>query len=293
MMKRRIFVIIVPITVTVVFAISLSVGDAMFTRQIEADIERLFAVSKNISDTVFTYKQISGLPEPVQRYFRYSIGEEGKQYLSYVKLKHDGAFRQNEGQEWMNIEGREYFTTERPGFVWTGKISPFPLLWLTGIDTYIEGKANFQIKLLSLVSIADERNSKELDESELQRWLAEAPWFPTALLPNKNLHWEEIDRSSARAVVKDDSNGLAITAAAVFYFNEKGEIVKVIADRYRSVDNNTYSKQKWLGYYRDYKNISSMMIPNEIEVAWHSNFSDFSYAKFRITEISYDDGSKY
>jgi hypothetical protein len=64
MMKRRIFVIIVPITVTVVFAISLSVGDAMFTRQIEADIEKLFAASKNISDTIFTYKQISGLPEP-------------------------------------------------------------------------------------------------------------------------------------------------------------------------------------------------------------------------------------
>jgi hypothetical protein len=71
MMKRRIFVIIVPITVTVVFAISLSVGDAMFTRQIEADIERLFAASGNISDTTFTFGKISGPPEPVQRYFRY------------------------------------------------------------------------------------------------------------------------------------------------------------------------------------------------------------------------------
>jgi len=291
-MKRRIFVIIVPITVTVVLAISLSVGDAMFSRQIEADIERLFAFSRNISDTEFTFEQISGLPEPVQRYFRYSIGEEGKHYLSYAKLKHNGTFRQNEEQGWMNIEGQEYFTTARPGFVWTGRISPFPLLWLTGIDTYIVGKANFQIRLLSLISIADERNSKELDESELQRWLAEAPWFPTALLPSRNLHWEEINASSARAIVRDEIDRLTITANAVFHFNEKGEIVEVVADRYRSVDN-IYAKQKWIGYYRDYKKINHMMIPNEIEVAWHSNSSDFSYAKFRITEISYDDPSMY
>ena len=289
-MKRKIFVIIVPITVTVVFAISLSIGDAMFTQQIKADIERLFAVSENISNTTFTYKQSIGLPEPVQRYFRYSI-EEGKQYLSYVKLKHNGVFRQNEGQEWMNIEGQEYFTTVRPGFVWTGKITPFALFWITGKDTYIEGKANFQIKLLSLLNIVNERNSKELDESELQRWLAEAPWFPTSLLPSRYLHWEEIDENSARAVVEDDSNGLT-TATAIFHFNEKGEIVEVNADRYRSVDNK-YSKQKWIGYYRDYKKIEGMMIPNEIEVGWRSSSKDFSYAKFRITEIIYDDPSKY
>jgi hypothetical protein len=169
MKKRRIFVIITPIAVISIFAISLSIVDLMFSRQIEADIERLFAVSRNISDTTFTFEQISGIPEPVQRFFRYSIGEEGKNYLSYAKLKHNGTFRQNEEQGWMNTEGREYFTTERPGFVWTGKISPFPLLWLTGTDTYIEGRANFQIRLLSLVSIEDERNSKELDESEIQR----------------------------------------------------------------------------------------------------------------------------
>jgi hypothetical protein len=149
-----------------------------------------------ISDTVFTYEQIRGLPEPVQRYFKYSV-EEGQTYLRYVKLKHNRTFRQDEGQGWMNIEGQEYFTMEKPGFVWTGKISPFPLFWLTGKDLYIEGKSNFQIELLSLFTVVDERNSRELDESELQRWLAETPWFPTALLPSRYLYWEEIDSASA------------------------------------------------------------------------------------------------
>jgi hypothetical protein len=40
----------------------------------------------------------------------------------------------------MYIEGKEYFTTESPGFLWLGKIKPFPSLWMTGIDQYIQGK---------------------------------------------------------------------------------------------------------------------------------------------------------
>ena len=69
---------------------------------------------------------------------------------------------------------------------------------MTGKDDYINGKGYFQIKLLSLFTVADTKG-KELDESELIRWLGEAPLFPTALLPSKYLHWEQIDSNSAKA----------------------------------------------------------------------------------------------
>jgi hypothetical protein len=36
-----------------------------------------------------------------------------------------------------------------------------------------------------------------------------------------------------------------------------------------------------------------MMIPQEIEATWHSNSGEFSYAKFRLTNIEYDNLSKY
>ena len=36
-----------------------------------------------------------------------------------------------------------------------------------------------------------------------------------------------------------------------------------------------------------------MMIPQEIEVGWYLNFTDFNYAKFRITNIEYNNPSKY
>jgi hypothetical protein len=65
----------------------------------------------------YSANQINNLPEPMQRYFKYSL-QENQNYISYVKLKHEGIFIQSQGQEWMSILGEEYFTAENPGFVW-------------------------------------------------------------------------------------------------------------------------------------------------------------------------------
>jgi len=55
-------------------------------------------------------------------------------------------------------------------------MKPYPLLWIDGKDEFIDGKGNFQIKLLSLFTVIDTKG-KESDESELLRWIAETPGF--------------------------------------------------------------------------------------------------------------------
>src|SRR6185312_586974 len=183
--KKKYIVIIIPVIFITVIIASLSVGIAMFGQQVEKEVKRLYANSKDISEKSYSINQITNLPEPVQRYFKYSL-QENQNYISFVKLKHGGTFRQSQGQGWIPMVGQEYFTTENPGFVWIGKMKPYPLLWIDGKDEFIDGKGNFQIKLLSLFTVADTKG-KESDESELLRWLAETPWFPTALLPSKYL----------------------------------------------------------------------------------------------------------
>src|SRR4051794_2718995 len=247
--KKRYFVVIIPVIFIAVFIASLGVGIAMFNQQVEKEVKRLYANSKDISETRYSVNQITNLPEPVQRYFNYSL-QENQNYISFVKLKHEGTFRQSQGQGWIPIVGQEYFTTENPGFVWIGKMKPYPLLWINGKDEFIDGKGNFQIKLLSLFTVVDTKGN-ESDESELLRWIAETPWFPTSLLPSKYLHWEYVNSSSAKAVVEYGK----IKASAIFSFNEQGQIIKLNADRFRAI-NNTYSKDKWIGYYRDYAKVN-------------------------------------
>lgn len=244
-------------------------------------IKKLYVTSKNTSHNQFSFDQIKSLPSPVQRYFRYSLNE-GQHYISDVRLIHDGKFRQNEHQKWMPIKGEEYFSTEQPGFIWIGKIQLLPFIWITGLDKFIDGQGSFQIKLMSFVTIADAPKSKKLDEGELMRWLGETPLFPTSLLPSNYLKWEDIDSNSARAVV----NYAELTVNLIFYFSESGEIIKMEGNRYRSI-NNSYVKEKWVGYYSNYTSIENMMIPMALEIAWSTQIGNFTYAKFNVKEICY------
>ena len=68
----------------------------MFSRQVENEVKTLFASSNDVFGKTFTYDQLGHLPEPVLRYFKYSL-QEGQHYVSYVKPRHGGTFRQNEG----------------------------------------------------------------------------------------------------------------------------------------------------------------------------------------------------
>ena len=88
-----------------------------------------------MSTKTFSLEQIKNPREPVQRYFTFSL-EKDQQYVSYIKLKYTEEFHQDENQKWMPVEGEEYLTTKRPGFIWIGKISLLPLVLINGIDKY-------------------------------------------------------------------------------------------------------------------------------------------------------------
>jgi len=207
-LRKKSFVIVAIATVISIPVISVSGGDIMLRNQVENDIKSLFANSGKISDKIFTLDQLNGLPEPVHRYFQYSL-KEGQSYISYVRLKHEGTIRQSAERGWIPARGEEY-TTQRPGFVWVAKASSFPLFWLAAKDSYLMGKGDFQIKLLSLITVAEARD-RETDEGEHMRWLAEALWFPTALLPSENLRWEAVDQNSAKAIRTSDGFNVNVT----------------------------------------------------------------------------------
>ncbi len=252
-----------------------NLGDIMKKSHPEKEVKRLFDASEDISDRVYTLDKLKGLPKPVQRYFKFSL-QENQRFLSYARLKHGGEFRPKE--KWMQIKGEEYFTIQKPGFIWYAKV---PLI--SAKDMYLNGKGNFKIKLLSLIKIVD-ATGKEVDQGELLRWLGETPIFPTALLPSENLCWESIDDNSAK-VFFTDSN---LTVEGVFYFAESGEITQFKAKRYKDK-----TLEDWTGYYKDYKTVDGMKIPFSLEVVWNLKSGDFSYAKFNIETIEFNVPLKY
>lgn len=150
-------------------------------------------------------------------------------------------------------------------------------------DMYYDGRGYLEVKLLSVIKIADAKG-KEIDQAALLRWLAETPWFPTALLPSEELKWEPIDNNSAKVILIDKN----LTVEGVFNFNEQGQITQFKAKRYKDK-----TLENWTGYYSDYKKIEGMQIPFYVEVVWNLESGDFSYAKFKVDRIEYNNPSKF
>jgi len=265
-------IIVVIALLAILLMVAMFIGEMVTESQLKKDVKTLFSLSQNISNKTYSSGQLEQLPEPVRRYFRYSL-QENQSYISYVRLMHDGKFRIKPGQKWMTIKGEEYFTTEKPNFVWFGKVPMF-----SAMDTYMDGKGNLKVKLLSLIKIVDAKG-KEIDQGELLRWLGEALWFPTALLPSENLRWEEVDENSARVILEDGN----ISVEGTFYFNQEGQIVQFKAKRFKDG-----VLENWSGFYHDYREVEGMKVPMHVEVIWNLESGDFKYVDFTVKKIEYD-----
>lgn len=241
-------------------------------------VKRLFSESGKIKNKAFNYEQLEGLPQPVQKYFRYSL-KDNQPYISYLRLKHGGEFKTAPNNDWMDISGEQYFTTQKPGFVWIGKTMMF-----NAHDSFIDGNGNLSVYLLGFIRIAKSSGEKT-NQAELLRWLGESVWLPTNLLPNDNKKWTAIDKNTAKL----SFTYKGIETYYIVSFNDKGQITQLKTQRYYGDKQLT----PWLGEVSQYKKVNGMMIPAKIEGSWLLDNGKYTYARFNVTKFEFDVPEKF
>lgn len=263
-------------------ALYIYVSGDKFKEKVQREVRQITEGASSASAQKFTYDQIRGLPEPVKKYFKHVL-QDGQEYIRIVRLKQTGEFRTKESDRWVPLEAKQYYATESPSFVWHARLKPTPYAWIEARDMYHKGCGFMEGKLLSIFPLMFD-SGREMEFSSLARFLSEAPWYPTALLPGKNLEWKSIDSHSAKAVIKD----AGYSVSAVFAFNDKGEITKVTTeDRYGNL-NGKKERITWTAYYKNYQELNGVKIPAEVEAEWHLQKGVLQYAKFKVIEINYD-----
>ena len=111
--------------------------------------------------------------------------------------------------------------------------------------------------------------------------LAEMAWFPTAWLSSA-IEWQAIDANSVKATIYQQG----VTASGVLHVNEEGQLTKLTADRYRE-EHGHYRLDIWTALSSEYMEVEGMRIPTRSEVTWHLASGDFTWFRFKITEIEY------
>ena len=251
----------------------------------QSDTDRLRAKLTNgrrtIKPQIYDQKEIEGLPEPVQRFFR-TVIKDGQAIVAAVKLSQQGLFNMSETEnKWSPFTATQFVITQRLGFDWDARIQMAPGVNAFVHDTYLLGEGSLHASLLGLFTVAKIPSTPEANQGELLRFFAEAPWYPTALLPSQGVRWEAINDTSARATLTDG----ATTVSVVFQFNAEGTIDTFRTEaRYR----DKLTAMPWGGRLWEYSVRHGMLIPLEGEVGWEYPEGIRLYFKGKITEINYE-----
>lgn len=240
-------------------------------------------ISKTVeAQKIFSYEALRGIPPVVARYFHSAL-KEGQPLIQGARISQSGIFRAG---GWKPFTANQTVTTNPPGFVWEAAIRMAPLIHVRVRDSYLEGKGSMRGSIFGIVPIVNASEAPELNSGALQRYLAEAVWFPTALLPSDHMQWSEIDAGKALARFTHAGSEVSLE----FSFNNAGEVTRIFTPgRYQYVKGK-YELTPWRIHLRDYKEFSGIRIPVEAEVEWLRPEGSFCYYKGRIVGVEYDFG---
>ena len=241
--------------------------------------------SASLRTGAFRTADLDGLPAPVQRCLR-RVLRDGQSYIQTLRVEQRGTFRAGDASAaWRPFTAAQHVTVRPPGFVWDASIRMTAGLPVWVLDAYHDGRGVLEARLGGVLPVMNGEPGPELDEGELLRYLAEAPLYPTALLPEMGVTWTPIDDRSARATLTDR----ATTATLVFHFNDNDEVARVEGQRSFTKADGTAEARPWRGYWRDYAERGGMWVPTRGEVAWvHPDEGEVSYWRGQLHTFAYD-----
>jgi hypothetical protein len=259
-----------------------------YTRQRRATsdlIEEVTRAAEHKSASV-DFESLSELPDPVEKYFRLVLAD-GQPCIRLARFTQRGELRINERSDrWSRFTASQVVDAGTPGFVWDARVSVTPLLHVRVRDGYVAGRGSGVVTLLSALTVASESDRPELNSGALHRYLAEAVWYPTALLPSAGVEWSAID--GTRALAKLTDSGVSVSLE--FRFNDVGEVTGIYAAERWGRFGDTYELIPWEGRFGNYTRKQGVLVPTTGEVGWHRAGGFWSFWKGQLLDLNYDYG---
>ena len=234
-------------------------------------------------------RELEGLPPPVQRYFRAAL-KDGQAMVEAAAIEHTGTFNfaADGPDQWKPFRSKQRVAMRRPGLVWDARMPMLPGVTVHVHDVYVAGEGILHPAVMGLVSLANVRGTSPeaggIAEGEFMRWLAEAAWYPTALLPSQGVRWSAIDDRSARATMSDG----ALKVTLDFTFDAGTGLIETVRAQARGrTVGDKVELTPWEGRWTAYAERDGMKVPMEGEVAWLTAQGRRAYWRGTVTALAF------
>jgi hypothetical protein len=222
-------------------------------------------------------------PEPVQRYLLRALGATTAA-VTRAQLRQQGELRTDpRSRRWYAFTANEVVDPVDVSFSWTARVRIAPWIHLRVDDGYARGRGTGRVKLQSAITIMSDAGTAELHAAALLRFLAESPWYPSALLPSTHLRWCAVDHTRATACLTDHG----VTVEVEFRFDDAGDIVGMYAPARPRKTSTGYTLDAWEGHFIDYADRAGLRVPLHGEVGWYVDGAWACVWRGRIVEAHY------
>ncbi len=234
---------------------------------------------------IVTGHDIEHLPEPVQKYLRYT-GAIGKEKIHSVRLEFTGDFKTAPDRKCLKFSSLQYNFYDDPRRFFYMKM-PMMGVPLDGLHVYKNERATMNIRIANLFEFVDARGEK-MDQGETVTVFNDLCLMAPAALIDADIQWQTIDSLTVKATYTNGRN----TISAKLYFNEDGELINFIStDRFLSSNGKTYQSYPWSTPAKNYIEFNGRKVPSYGEAIWHMPEGDYIYGKFNLKSIEYNGGS--
>ena len=270
------------VAVLVIGAVATRIGARRQQSALAADTERLIRAG-GANDAVARRESLDlgDLPPPVRRYLRLAL--PSPTHIQEVHIRQTGSLRTDATSErWMSFDAEHLVVPAANGFVWNARVRVAPLVHLGVRDALIDGSGSGQVSVMTAFTVSAAAGGIEMNSGSLHRYLAEAVWYPTALLPGPGLRWTGMD--STRALATLTSHGVSVSLE--FRFAENGEVSGIYTPARWGTFPGGYKQVAWEGHFRDYRERGGVVVPTEGEVGWY--VGDEWRAVWKGVVVAYD-----
>jgi len=227
---------------------------------------------------IFTAKDISKLPSPVQKYFNY-CGYIGTPKMSGMKIYHNNVdFVLSPDKPPLKIkyiQNNSVNEPERIALIDTS-MSGIPF---EGIDAYQNGAGSMKGVIAKAFALFNQTGEK-MNKAGLVTCLSECLLVPNLALQDF-IKWEEIDGTHAKAII----NYYGISTSGIFTFDDNGAMTGFTTDDREYADTKgNIQNVKWSAICGDYKEVDGIKHPTTLKAVWHFDTGDLVYFDGRNTE---------
>jgi hypothetical protein len=232
---------------------------------LEADVDRLVQSGEAREvESAAAADALETLPPPVARYLRMALPRP--EQIQQVRIRQTGTLRTDvTSQRWMPFDAEHIVVPVETGFVWNARVQIAPLIHVRVRDALIDGKGTGKVSLLSAFTVSAATDTPEMNSGSLHRYLAEAVWYPSALMPSSKLQWTQIDTTRALATLTDHG----VTVSLEFTFADTGEVTRIYTPGRWGTFPGGYRQVPWEGHFRNYRERDGVVVPSEGDVGWY------------------------